>query len=510
MLFLKEYFLCERSELGNTLKTVYFKYSLFSHSIMAFDYKQLQLKMGLEIHQQLPGKKLFCNCPAEISDEKPDYIIKRKLKALAGEVGQIDIAALHEQNKNKYFIYNCYDSNNCLVEIDEEPPHQVNPEALETAFLISKMLNAKIADTIIFMRKTVVDGSNVSGFQRTALIATDGFIETSEGKISIPTICLEEESAKAVERTKEFDVYNISRLGIALIEIATGPDIKTPLGAKETAEKLGMILRSTGKVKRGLGTIRQDVNMSIKNGARVEIKGFQEIKSIPTVVDFEIQRELDLLHKGEIMESHVRKAESDGTTSFLRPMPGSARMYPETDVLTITVSKKYLDSLELPELLEQKSERLEEIGLPKDLAELLVKKNKVEFFEICVKKYPELKPAYIGELLLPKLLEVKRKHNVDAENIAEDKLQQIMEKLQSKEITKETVEEILIAFAKGEMIDFSQFKAVSVDDIEKDVQNIVRENLGKPIGAVMHAVMSKYRGKADGKLISELIKKYYK
>src|SRR3989338_10912833 len=271
------------------------------------DYHMLNFKCGLEIHQQLPDKKLFCNCPCIITDEKPDYTIKRKLKAIAGETGQIDVAALHEQTKQKYFVYHCYKNNTCLVEIDEEPPHCINQEALSTTLLVAKMLHATIIDTIIFMRKTVVDGSNVSGFQRTALIATDGYIETSEGKITIPTSCLEEEAAKAVERTKEYNVYNLSRLGIPLIEIATNPDIKTPAGAKEAAEKIGMILRSTNKVKRGLGSIRQDVNLSVKNGARVEIKGFQDIKSIPTVIDFEIKRQLEILGMGEKIKSEVRK-----------------------------------------------------------------------------------------------------------------------------------------------------------------------------------------------------------
>src|SRR3989344_7159746 len=174
------------------------------------NYKDLNLKIGLEIHQQLDGNKLFCSCPCIIKDGKPDFKIKRYLRASASELGKVDQAALYELQKGKYFIYEGYNNVNCLVELDESPPEELNKKALEIGLQVSLLLNAKILDQIQFMRKVVIDGSNVSGFQRTALIAVNGYIETSEGKISIPTICLEEEAAKKVEDTQQYRVYNIS------------------------------------------------------------------------------------------------------------------------------------------------------------------------------------------------------------------------------------------------------------------------------------------------------------
>lgn len=274
------------------------------------DYKTIGLRVGLEIHQQLEGKKLFCSCPTEIIDAEPDLKIVRKLRAAAGETGEVDEAAKQEQMKEKRYMYHFYNKANCLVELDEEPPHEVNREALEISLTVAKMLNTRILDEILFMRKTVVDGSNVSGFQRTALVAIDGFLEIDildehgkpkKKKIGVPTICLEEESAKIVEKTHEFDIYNLSRLGIPLAEIATDPDISSPEEAKQCAEKIGMILRSTGKVKRGLGTIRQDVNVSIIGGNRVEIKGAQDLKMITTLVEYEVQRQQNILKlKGKL------------------------------------------------------------------------------------------------------------------------------------------------------------------------------------------------------------------
>ena len=199
---------------------------------MEINYEALGFKCGLEIHQQLEGKKLFCNCLTLNSDKEPNVKVERKLRAVAGETGEIDIAAQHEMSKNRRFVYESSSEDTCLVEYDEEPPHGLNKEALETALKVALLLNAKIVDEIQVMRITVIDGSSVSGFQRTALIAMDGFIETSHGKVSIPTICLEEEAAQKIWEGKDFVKYRLDRLGIPLVEIATGTEIKNPEHAK--------------------------------------------------------------------------------------------------------------------------------------------------------------------------------------------------------------------------------------------------------------------------------------
>ena len=226
---------------------------------MSMDYKLIGLKAGLEIHQQLNTSKLFCSCPSVLRDKAADAAVKRRLTAVAGETGEVDIAALHEKAKEITFSYELYHDTTCLVELDDEPPHPVNPEALKTALEVALLLNARPVQEIQVMRKTVIDGSNTSGFQRTALIARNGHIQTSSGKVRLATVCLEEDSAKIISQDRQHGMvtYRLDRLGIPLVEIATEPDIHTPEQAKEVAEYLGMVLRSTGKVKRGLGTIRQ-------------------------------------------------------------------------------------------------------------------------------------------------------------------------------------------------------------------------------------------------------------
>jgi Glu-tRNA(Gln) amidotransferase subunit E-like FAD-binding protein len=470
------------------------------------DYKKLGFKSGIEIHQQLEGKKLFCNCPTEIRKDKPDFTFDRKLRASAGESGKVDIAAAYEQLKGKLFTYWGYDDITCLVEMDEEPPGPINKDALKTCLQIAQILNCRIVDKIQVMRKTVVDGSNTSGFQRTALVGMNGHIDINGKKIRISSVCLEEEACQVMNRTKDHDTYNISRLGIPLIEIATEPDIANPLECKDTAAKIGMILRSTGACKRGIGSIRQDVNISIKGGERVEIKGFQDLKSIPKVVDNEIQRHLDLLKKKKKIEKEVRKAEPDFTTSFLRPMPGASRMYPETDVPTIIPAFGKFQKLET---IDDKIKRFKKIfGLNDDYAKLAVSFADKEKFDIesYFKKYKDFKLVVDFFTNIPKDLKKRYSIDVDTKKIADE----VLKKVVVGDLPKGSIIDLLADFSKTKKLNFNKFKVASTGDLEKEIKAIVDKNSGASIGALMGMVMGKFQGKVDGKTAMDLLKKHHK
>ncbi|MBI2148654.1 Glu-tRNA(Gln) amidotransferase subunit GatE [Candidatus Woesearchaeota archaeon] len=473
------------------------------------NYKDLGLKIGLEIHQQLDTGKLFCRCPCIIKDDKPDFTVKRSLRISASELGEMDPAALYELQKGKYFVYQGYNDVNCLVELDENPPEELNKEALNIALQVALLLNAKPINVIQFMRKIVIDGSNVSGFQRTALVAINGYIETSEGKISISTICLEEEAAKKVEDTDKYRIYNISRLGIPLIEIATGPEIKSPLGAKEAAEKIGMILRSVKGIKRGIGSIRQDVNLSIKNTARVEIKGFQDLRSIPKVIEFEINRRLKILNDKKKLEGEVRKAEADLTTSFLRPMPGASRMYPETDVPLIYITKEMLHKIELPKLLDEKVDDLEELySLQPEIARELIKQD--INFDHFVSEYRNLDPNFIARVLVEIPKEIKSRLKLDSDKLMEDNFHAVLEFINNGEISKEAALDVLADLIKDEKINLNKYKVISDKELELEIKKIVETNPNVVFGGLMGDVMKKFKGKVDGRKVAELIRKYMK
>jgi glutamyl-tRNA(Gln) amidotransferase subunit E len=263
------------------------------------------MMLGLEIHQRLLTHKLFCSCPSElVEDGQPDLVVHRQLRPVISEMGEMDEASRHEFENRKQFEYLAYEKCNCLVELDEEPPHDLNREALKIVSQIALQLNAKPVDEVHIMRKLVIDGSNTSGFQRTAIIALDGYLETSKGRVGIQTIALEEESAGIVKSENGKVVYSLDRLGIPLIEIATAPEIKDGEHLLEVAEKIGLIMRATGRVARGLGTIRQDVNVSIEGGARVEIKGAQDLKMLPTLVELEVKRQQKLIFILEQLKKH--------------------------------------------------------------------------------------------------------------------------------------------------------------------------------------------------------------
>jgi glutamyl-tRNA(Gln) amidotransferase subunit E len=274
------------------------------------DYQELGLTVGIEIHQQLDTKhKLFCYCPTVQRDvEESNFEFFRYLRLKRSEIGEEDRAAKEEVERSRKFIYKYYDTT-CLVEADEEPPRQLNRDALRTAIQIARMLEMEVVDEVHVMRKIVIDGSNTTGFQRTALVAFDGRIGSSEGEVRIATLCLEEEACRKISEREGEVIYSLDRLGIPLVEIGTYPDIKTPSQAKEVARKLGMILRSTGKVKRGLGTIRQDVNVSIKNGARVEIKGVQSLDILDKIVEYEVLRQINLLKIRDELQNRNAYAE---------------------------------------------------------------------------------------------------------------------------------------------------------------------------------------------------------
>jgi len=259
------------------------------------------VKAGLEVHQQLATGKLFCACPSEFSEEVRGSFARR-LRAASGENRNVDPAAALAASRRLVYRYETGPSN-CLVEMDEEPPHPINPDALDTALTLALLLGAHPLDEIVVMRKIVVDGSNTSGFQRTALVAVDGHLELRGKRYSIPTICLEEDAARKVSETPSEIVYRLDRLGIPLVEIATGPEITEGREGREVAEELGALLRATRAVRRGIGTIREDVNVSIEGGHRIEIKGVQELRKIQQYVDFEVERQRVLLAVREVLRA---------------------------------------------------------------------------------------------------------------------------------------------------------------------------------------------------------------
>jgi len=474
------------------------------------DYEKIGFRCGIELHNRLNVKtKLFCNCKPVFSTTKPTNIILRKLRPVAGETGQVDVAALYEYLKDRKFLYQTFPETVCLVECDEEPIHSINQEALEVTLQVAKLLKAEIPDEIHIMRKIVVDGSSVSSFQRTAIVGLNGILKTSLGDVRITNICLEEESAGIVDKIDDEVTYRLDRSCIPLIEIGTSPDIKNPEHAKEVAEKLGMIIRSTGKSQRGIGVTRQDVNVSIAKGARVEIKGVQELDMIPTIIENEIKRQQGLISKGEKPKEETRAAKEDGTTEYMRPLPGEFRMYPETDSLTVVLTKEFLSKIKIPETWEEKAKRFSKV-LPKEMIDQILRSEYLDLFE---KFYKEYDPVLVANTFNSTVKDLRRK-GLETNVLTEEQFDELFSSIKKKTISKEAIPNVLeiVCMDKTsvkEAIEKSGLKSLNEEQLREIIRkifdkypNLVKE---KKVSALMGEVMKETRGKIDGKTVSKAL-----
>ncbi len=479
------------------------------------DYKKLGFKAGLEIHQQLDTGKLFSRTPSYLRTDPPNFKIERELHPIAGETGEIDLAVAHESSLNKKFFYEGYNDSISLVELDEAPPQKIDEEALEEALKIAVLLNCQIYQTSQIMRKTVIDGSNTSGFQRTVLIGHSGRLETSFGEVQIESLAIEEDSARIISKDKNSSTYRLDRLGIPLVEISTSPSMYSPEQVKETALKIGEILRAC-KVKRGIGTIRQDVNVSISGHERVEIKGFQDPSMMIQTIDIEIQRQLENI-KQKKKSGEVRNALPDGKTEFLRPIPGKARMYPETDLPLLKISKSEIDKIRknLPKLKQTIREELEKKGLQNELINLVLEDKKtLEEFETLAKILEKNAPLAAKMVTLWKK-ELSRKLSLSQEIINEklslNVLEKITESLLENKIEENDVKKIMEDIAKGKPLEEAiKIEKISHDKIEEVIEKLIKSKPGLSQNAYMGLIMKELKGKIDAKKASEIISKIIK
>jgi len=476
-----------------------------------------KVKAGVEIHQQLDVGKLFCECPSDLRSDTPDVIVKRRQYAVAGESGKVDTAAAYEESKKRTYVYEGYSDTTCEVEFDESPPRRLNPEALRVGLEISLLLNAKPLSVTQVMRKTVVDGSNTSGFQRTVLIATDGYIIVNKKKIRIYSINLEEDSARRVSETKNSVNFRLDRLGIPLVEITTDPDMTSSEEIKEAVLKIGEILRAT-RVKRGIGTIRQDVNISIPKGDRTELKGVQDPSIISKIVDFEVNRQLELIKKKQKVEKTVRNVKPDGSNKFLRPMPGAARLYPETDLPLIRISDQFVKEIrsKLPKLLKEITSKLKKRGVNEQYASMLVKERKVDNFKQLLKSKVDANLIAKSLVLFPK--EIAGKEGLSLEGVCNRLNNEILLKVfsyvKSKKVSESAVKQVLTSYVKEKNLEKAIKAAGNIKKasgaVEAEVKKLLNSKKGLSQGAYMGILMEQFKGKVEPRELAQIISKLLK
>jgi len=621
-------------------------------SHVPIDYRAVGLKVGLEIHVQLnTGRKLFCNCPPVIRNDEPHFRVTRRLRPSMSELGEVDPAAMWEFRKRRVFVYEGYYDTTCLVELDEEPPHEPDPESLEVALAVAQMFNAKVFDEIYVMRKIVIDGSNTSGFQRTMLVAHDGLAKFFDYKVPIQTIALEEDAARKIEERGDTVVYRLDRLGIPLIEISTGILTYSPQEIMEVAYYIGHSIKMTGKAKRGLGTVRQDVNVSISNGAKTEIKGVPDLGLIPKVIEYEVQRQLNLLairdelrsrgvredwftedfidvtdifsgtksnilrrvidtggrviaikapglrgilgkevqpgrrfgteladrvrvwtslsgliHSDELpgygitgeevsrvfsrlgvdsfillagnndrdladavkviierikeamygVPEETRAANPDGTTKFMRPRPGAARMYPETDLRPIRVTIEMLEKARslIPEPIESRVNRYISYGMSRELAMQVIRSPYYDLIDYLIEEFKDKVSATLIANTLVNTLRSLQRDGVDVSRINEEHLRDLFNALSNGAITKEAIPDVLRAWAEEPSANINAIigklglSKMSYGEVREVVFKRARELGIKDRDKLIKALIRDLRGRADPSDVIRAVDEY--
>jgi len=620
---------------------------------------QPRIKVGLEIHRQLDTEhKLFCACPTDLAESEPEEKIVRRLRPTQSELGQIDQAALFEFHRGRSTLYEADHETSCLVEMDEEPPGRLNSEAVEVCLTAALLMDAKPVDEIHVMRKVVIDGSNTTGFQRTCVVALDGVLKVEGKEIPIQQISLEEDAARKTTQSKETVGYRIDRLGVPLIEVTTGPVMDSASEVEKVAYAIGTMLRATRRVKRGLGSIRQDLNISTPGGALMEIKGVQELDLLSKVVETEVNRQQALLeirdelgrrdansgllerkysnvtevfggskariikeaisgggvvlavklpkfkgllgkelspglrlgtelsnrasfwagvggifHSDELpgygitedevrpvkerlnaasddafvlvadekakakdaldavidraieaisgVPEETRTAMPDGTTRYMRPRPGAARMYPETDVPQAPVTQDLVTRLKanLPETSESLTKRLvDQYSLNQKLSKQLVDSDYLTLFQqiAATSKVP---PTFIATVLTESCKSLERE-GVPVHSIPDSKIQRMFGLVDEGAVAKEAVLDLLRWQAGNLTSDPSDgvrklgLRMLTEQELEEIIdrhiaknRKLVDEKGEGAFSSLMGSVMSEVRGSIEPKLVTETLKK---
>ena len=617
-----------------------------------------EFKVGLEIHRQLDTRhKLFCACPTDFAESEPEQKFLRRLRPTQSELGQVDQAAMFEFHRGKSILYESDRQTSCLVEMDEEPPGRLNTEAIETCLTAVLLMNAKPVDEIHVMRKIVIDGSNTTGFQRTCVVALDGALNVQGKVVPIQQISLEEDAARKTSQTRDVAGYRIDRLGVPLIEVTTGPVLSSPEEVEKVALAIGTVLRATRKVKRGLGSVRQDLNISIPGGALIEIKGVQELELLGKAVEFEVKRQQALLtvrdelrkrqvtansiqrnyvdlsrifaqtkariikealakngvvlalklpkfagllgkelapdlrfgtelsshaifwagvggifHSDElpaygmtekevqeskeqlnvqpsdafvlvadektrakdaldavvdrVLEAFVgvpeetRTAMADGTSRYMRPRPGAARMYPETDVPPTPVTDELIATLKasLPETAESLTKRLiDQFSLNQKLAKQLIDSDYLALFEQ-ISATGKTPPSFVATALTETYKSLERE-GIPVHCIPDEKILAIFRLVDQGTVAKEAITDLLRWQAKspnadpGEGVRELDLRMLTERELEQVIERHIEKNKKliedrgpAAFSSLMGSVMSEVRGSTDPKTVTEKLK----
>lgn len=617
------------------------------------DYEKIGFKSGLEVHQQLlTERKLFCHCPAGKYQSSYHAEILRHMRPTLSELGEYDGTALMEFKTKKDIIYRIHYDTVCTYEMDDTPPFLINDQALDIALEVGMLFDGYVVDELHIARKQYLDGSIPTGFQRTAITCVGGKIPYKDRVINLIQMSIEEDSCREISDVGHKRVYITDRLGMPLIETVTHPEMKTPQEVADVNNILRRLVRSTGKVRTGIGAGREDVNVSVRGGTRIEIKGVPNIKRIPLLTYNEAMRQWNLLRLREVLAekgitpetfsaeykdvtkvlkkthyspvsdairnggkvncvivkgfagylkwqtqtdtyfskeisdrvrviacltslpniihsdnvgenissadwnslkktmgagpddaiivvwgsetdaetgakeiiirckeatigipSETRQALRDGTNGFERILPGPERMYPDTDLPPVPITKERVERIKagMPEQIWKREERYRKLGVPVDLINDLAVSKFAKIFDKAVSEL-NVEAGIAATAIIQYSKKLKRK-GYKISKLNEELFESIFNSLGNKRIIKEAVFVIMEDFLKNGRIFEALFpKPVNDDEIKARIntgliqlKHLKLYNPENSKEVLMGIVMANLRGSAEGKLVSKLI-----
>ena len=468
--------------------------------------------IGLEIHVQLMTKtKIFCSCSTEFASEPNTHVCP----VCIGLPGALPV---------------------------------LNEKAVEYGVKLGIALNAYINKFSSFYRKNYFYPDLPKGYQITQYIipiAKGGYLEVGgsgaqKKKIRIERAHIEEDSGKSIHAgnitESEFSFIDFNRSGIPLMEIVTLPDIETPDEAYDFLILLRSIIRyigvSTGDMEKG--AMRCDVNISVSKdetmGIKVEIKNLNSFRSVKRALEYEIERQVSALKKGERIVQETRHFdEKEDTTKPMRTKEelNDYRYFPEPDLPPLVLSDEFIENIKntIPELPNTKEERyIKEFEISSDYARTIAYNPKLaEYFENIV-KYVGIKRAkavanFIMVDISAYLNETKKE--IDEIDFTKEKFKELLDLIDNKTISRNTAKEVIneslrtgktpseIVSKKGctQITDEDSIKKLVIEVLNENETQVKQYLSGetKVIGFLVGQTMKKSKGKANPELVNRIL-----
>ena len=423
----------------------------------------------------------------------------------------------------------------------------LNKEAVMMAIKFGLAIDASIAERSIFARKNYFYPDLPKGYQISQYelpIVSEGSltIRLDDGidkRIGVTRAHLEEDAGKSIHDMFDNETaIDLNRAGTPLLEIVSEPELSSAKEASLYMQKMHQLVRylkiSDGNMQEG--SFRCDANVSLrpvgekKLGTRAEIKNINSFRFIENAINYEIERQKELLEEGKevIQETRLYDADRNETRSMRsKEEANDYRYFPDPDLLPISIDSSLIETItsSLPEKLDKKLERYtNQLSIKEeDAYEITRNIDLIDYFEESLETYNR-NPQLLANLLLTEIMAIVNKENIEVNDldIRPQSLAQLVERLDDGTISSKIAKDILNQLKDGnisvddliedqglqQITDEDQIKSVVLEVINENNEQKKQYLSGKEqvLGFLIGKVMQKTKGKANPKLVNDLMK----